>query len=192
MDEGHEDSTPHGRQEIDAEPVAGRSLADALLEGPLATDDVVELGAELADALARIHDRGGVHGGVEPAGVLFADDGLPHLADVGSAHLADSAAYMAPEQVRGEDVGAPADVYSLGLVLLEALTGRREYPGPTAEAAVARVRRPPRVPAGLPASIAGALGAMTATDPAARPTAAEVVAMLQAPTLVLPARRRPV
>jgi eukaryotic-like serine/threonine-protein kinase len=58
--------------------------------------------------------------------------------------------YLSPEQVRGEDVDASSDIYSLGLVLLECLTGKPEYPGSSAESAVARLTRLPQVPSTLP------------------------------------------
>jgi eukaryotic-like serine/threonine-protein kinase len=89
-----------------------------------------------------------------------------------------TAAYLAPEQVRGEWVGPEADVYALGLVLLESLTGRREYPGALVESATARLHRPPGIPAGLPFALDTALRAMTALDPVDRPAAADVAAML--------------
>jgi eukaryotic-like serine/threonine-protein kinase len=172
------------------ELVDGQSLAQSLLDGPLDAADVTALGAALAGALAYVHGRGVVHRDVKPANILLDADGHPRLADFGIARLdgatrvtgtglvVGTAAYMAPEQVRGGDVGPPADVYSLGLVLLEALTGEREYPGSPVEAAVARLHRPPRVPPALPPALATALRRMTATDPAVRPSAAEVVGLL--------------
>ena len=106
--------------------------------------------------------RGGiVHRDLKPANVLLGADG-PRLADFGIARALDgtavtgtgyvvgTAAYLAPEQVRGEWVGPEADVYALGLVLLEALTGRREYPGALVESATARLHRPPGIPDHLP------------------------------------------
>jgi hypothetical protein len=170
--------------------VEGSSLEDALLAAPLAPDAVIELGARLADALAHVHDRGVVHRDVKPANILLDRSGAPRLADFGIARIdgatrltetgavVGTAAYMAPEQVRGGAVGPPADVYALGLVLLEALTGMREYPGSAVEAAIARLHRPPVVPTGLPAGLARALRRMTAADPARRPGAAEVAALL--------------
>jgi serine/threonine protein kinase len=92
----------------------------------------------------------------------------------GSNEILGTAAYLAPEQILGDPVGAPADVYSLGLVLLECLTGELEYPGVSkVESALARLHRPPRVPAGLPPALAELLTAMTARCPTDRPTAAE-------------------
>jgi hypothetical protein len=75
-------------------------------------------------------------------------------------------------------VGTPADVYALGLTLLEALTGHREYEGEGPETAFARLTRTPSVPDGLPV-LPGLLRTMTALDPSARPTAAEVAEQLK-------------
>jgi hypothetical protein len=80
--------------------------------------------------------------------------------------------------VAGEPVGPPADVYALGLVLLECLTGQREYAGSTVEVALARLHRSPQVPSTLPGGWPGLLRAMTARDPAVRPTPARAAADL--------------
>ncbi|WP_369408070.1 serine/threonine-protein kinase [Pseudonocardia petroleophila] len=131
-----------------------------------------------------------MHRDVKPANILLDGVGRPWLADFGVAWAVDgatattagavvgTAAYMSPEQVAGLEVGPATDVYALGLVLIEALTGRREYPGSAVESAVARLSRSPRVPGGLPVVLASAIGAMTRTDPAQRPGAAEVATLL--------------
>jgi len=171
--------------------VEGRTLADRLREDPLPAAETAQLGIALADALAYVHGRGVIHRDVKPANVLLDQHGRPRLSDFGIAAVVDStqitstgmmigtAAYLAPEQVRGHPVGPGADVYALGLVLLECLTGRREYPGSPMEAALARLHRRAEIPQGLPAPMTPLLEAMTAEDPAQRPTAADVVAWLQ-------------
>ena len=80
--------------------------------------------------------------------------------------------YMSPEQAAGRHPGAPGDIYSLGLVLLECLTGAKAFPGTPVESLVARTLRDPEIPAGIGASWVSLLTAMTAQDPAARPSAA--------------------
>ncbi|MEV4143901.1 serine/threonine-protein kinase [Amycolatopsis sp. NPDC049691] len=185
--------------------VHGENLAQRLLAGPLPPAEVTELAIRLAGALAHVHDRRIVHRDLKPANVLLGGDG-PLISDFGIAHELESthvtgsglvtgtAAYLAPEQVAGEPIGPPADVYALGLILLECLTGEREFPGTPAESATARLNRSPRVPAGLPAPLAHVLGRMTALDPARRPVAGEVVRLLREPATPIlapvPARRR--
>jgi serine/threonine protein kinase len=117
--------------------------------------------------------------------VLVGVDGRSRLTDFGIARLIDSAkvtstgmmvgtaSYLAPEQVAGEPVGPPADVYALGLVLLECLTGEREYAGATVEVALARLTRQPTVPSDLPGGWPALLRAMTDRDPARRPAPAD-------------------
>jgi eukaryotic-like serine/threonine-protein kinase len=186
----HGGGTEAGRPFVVTELVEGPTLAERILDGPLPVDEVRALGAQLADALAHVHAGGIVHRDVKPSNVLLESGGRPRLADFGISRALEStaattegcvlgtAAYLAPEQVRGERVGPPADVYALGLLLLEALTGRREYPGSAVESATARLFRPPAVPDGLPAELARLLVAITADDPAARPPAAEVATAL--------------
>ncbi|MDT7580751.1 MAG: eukaryotic-like serine/threonine-protein kinase [Pseudonocardiales bacterium] len=186
----HDGGVEAGRPYIVTDLVEGPSLAERIAHRPLEPAEVRRIGARLADALAHVHARGIIHRDLKPANVLLGTDGRPRLADFGIARALDgtavtgtgyvvgTAAYLAPEQVRGEWVGPAADVYALGLVLLEALTGRREYPGALVESATARLHRPPAIPDSLPSCLRTTLYAMTALEPAVRPTAAEVVALL--------------
>ncbi|HEY2192545.1 MAG TPA: serine/threonine-protein kinase [Actinomycetospora sp.] len=171
--------------------IEGESLADRIRSGPLRLGDVVALGAALADALTYVHRHGVVHRDIKPGNVLLDTEGRPHLSDFGIAVLADAtnitatgmvigtASYLSPEQVRGQPVGSASDVYALGLVLLECITARREYPGNALEAAVARLHRPPDIPPDLPAPLGGLLVAMTRDEPAERPTTEQVVGELR-------------
>jgi hypothetical protein len=132
-----------------------------------------------------------VHRDVKPANVLVSTDGRVHLADFGIARLVDSAhetrtgdvlgtpAYFAPEQVAGEPVGPPADVYALGVVLFECLTGARPYEGTAVEVAMARLVRSPEIPPDLPADWRALLTAMTLRDPASRPSSGQVAMWLR-------------
>lgn len=170
--------------------VDGRTLGRRIAAGPLAPRDVVRTGAALADVLHHVHAKGIVHRDVKPSNVLCADDGTVFLADFGISHPAGAeetdcsgvvvgtAPYLAPEQVQGGPVGPPSDVYALGLVLLECLTGKREYPGGQVEAAMARLRREPVVPTHTPAPLGRLIRAMTALDPRQRPTALQCRKML--------------
>ena len=174
------------------ELVEGRTLDQECGGRPTDPARVAEIGAELAAALAYAHGAGVIHRDVKPANVLLGHDGRIKLADFGIARLIGetvrhtrtgqaigTAAYLSPEQVRGEDVTVATDVYSLGLLLLEALTGERAYPGTPTEAALARLSRQPEIPDSLPADWVQLLTGMTALDPVERPTADAAVARLR-------------
>ncbi|MGV3759388.1 MAG: serine/threonine-protein kinase [Actinomycetota bacterium] len=175
------------------ELVEGPTLRRTLDErAPLPATEVAALGATLADALAHVHDRGIVHRDLTPANVLCGPDGTPRLTDFGIARLLDTTritaehltigtvGYMAPEQVEGGEVTPAADVYALGLVLLEALTGSPAFSGPSHEVAVARLTRDPDVPHGLAEPWPALLRAMTARRPHDRPSATAVAEALRA------------
>jgi hypothetical protein len=177
------------------ELVDGEDLRTRLERGPLPADEAVEVAVGIAEALVVVHSTGMVHRDLKPGNILLADPSVPggrpvvKLADFGIAHLLGSdrittigtvigtAGYLSPEQFLGGEPGPSVDIYALGLVVLEALTGVREYPGTPLEAVAARADHDPRIPASLPEDWRGLLGAMTARDPARRPTAMEVAVM---------------
>lgn len=149
---------------------------------------------DLAEALHVVHDAGVVHRDIKPSNVLLRRSPVPgkvyraKLADFGIAYLIDStrlttpgtlvgtAAYLSPEQVRGEEPAPASDIYALGLVLVEALTGTRAFPQTGIhEAALARLSRDPDIPGTLGYAWKTLLTATTSRDPAQRPTALEVV-----------------
>jgi serine/threonine-protein kinase len=125
------------------ELVEGRSLAGLLQPGvPLAVAVVIDIGIEVARALGYAHRQGVVHRDVKPANILIADDGRIKVSDFGVAKLASqsltltgkivgSPYFMAPEQVRGEPVDGRADLFALGAVLYQCVTGQRSFPGST-------------------------------------------------------------
>ncbi len=169
------------------ELVDGPTLRSVLAEHEtLSSTEVAALGEAVAAALAYVHGAGVVHRDVTPSNILCGSDGRPRLADFGIARLLDTsritavattigtAAYMAPEQVEGRDVTPAADVYALGLVLIEALTGRAAFAGVGHEVALARLARDPDVETDVPTEWHALLAAMTARDPGSRPTAAAV------------------
>ncbi len=154
--------------------------------------EVARLGREVADALAYVHSQGIVHRDVTPSNVLCDRSGRVRLVDFGIVRLLDqprvtsasitlgTPAYMAPEQVRGGDITPAADVYSLGLVLLELLTGRREFQGTVQEMVIARLARDPDTTTRVPEAWRPLLRRMLHRDATQRPSAAEVAARLGA------------
>ncbi|GAB1515978.1 serine/threonine-protein kinase [Actinophytocola sp. KF-1] len=184
---------------------SGGTLRDRLDSGPLPPDRVAEIGASIAAVLSYVHGEGIVHRDVKPSNVLFDDEGECFLADFGIAgpsgdvdpKVLGTAAYLAPEQVAGSEIGPAVDVYALGLVLLESLTGEVEFPGDGQEAAAARLVHRPKVPGAWGREWRAVLTAMTDVDPANRPDAATCVTLLRAlcagervPLGRLPARPR--
>lgn len=187
LDAGSHDDRPYLVMEL----AEGPTLASRIQRGPLAETRIASIGRQLAEALAYAHDLGVVHRDVKPSNVLLCAEDRVLLADFGIARIAGateqhtrpgeaigSPAYLAPEQVAGEPLTAAVDVFSLGLVLLEALTGRRAYTGSPVEAAIARLTASPEIPATLSAGWRDLLTRMTRRDPAGRPTAAEVAETL--------------
>lgn len=181
-----------GREFLVMELVDGRDLREALKLGPVGPADAAGMLADLAEALHVIHERGIVHRDVKPANVLLEPAHLPgrswnaKLADFGIARLIDDArltrtgllvgtpGYLSPEQVTGVAPGSAADVYSLGLLVLEARTGETAFPGPAVEAASARLVRDPDIPESLGPDWVALLRAMTAREPGDRPSALDV------------------
>lgn len=177
--------------------VVGQDLEARLEVGPLSAKHIAEIGYDMAEALEYIHPHGVVHRDIKPSNILLVDYGTgserarARLTDFGIALAAGverltadgvttgTAAYLSPEQARGADVGPASDVYSLGLVLLQCFTRRREFPGSLVESAIARLSRDPVVPEPLPEHWKHLLRAMTAQDPAERPLGAQLVAMLR-------------
>ncbi|MFJ5074051.1 serine/threonine-protein kinase [Streptomyces sp. NPDC088553] len=189
-----------GRPFLVMELVRGTTLRRRLARSVLSVSETCRMGVALSSALAHVHGTGIVHRDVKPSNILLDRTGAPRLTDFGISRrfatadaptaapgdaasgaaapatdgediLMGTACYMAPEQALGRTTGPRADVYSLGLVLLEALKGEREYGGPPLEAALARLHRPPEIPDGLPPELGKLLTAMTAHEASRRPDA---------------------
>jgi serine/threonine-protein kinase len=202
-----------GRPYIVMEHVEGKTLAEVLHErGRLPAEEAVTLALQACSGLEHAHAAGLVHRDVKPQNLLLRSDGTLKVADFGIARAAEAtaltqagtilgtAAYLSPEQALGEEVSPAADVYSLGAVLYELLTGRPPYEfdsladlaAQQAEGAITAVSElAPEVPQHVEDAVMRSL----ARNPAYRPTVAELERELapqagETRTLPLPAPRR--
>ena len=177
-----------GRPYVVMELADSRSLADVIREeGPLPADRVRQIGDQVLSALAAAHAEGFVHRDVKPANILVREDGAVKLADFGIAKsFADAAAgmtavglvmgtptYLSPEQAAGQPATPRSDLYAMGVVLYEALTGSPPFTGDTPMAVVAAHAHAP-VPdiraatPGVPPALAAVVERALAKDPADR------------------------
>jgi serine/threonine protein kinase/TolA-binding protein len=159
----HEIGEQDERQFIVMEWLDGQTLAQAINGRPMKLDELVELGIQIADGLSAAHDEGVIHRDVKPANIFVTNKGQAKVLDFGISLLvprthsvaptaglpAGTTPYMSPEQVRGDDLDARSDLFSLGTVLYEMATGRHPFAGGTAaeimQHILNRAPDPPRV-----------------------------------------------
>jgi serine/threonine protein kinase len=180
--------------------VDGPTLAESLRKGPLSAPATAALGARMADTLAYVHEQRIVHRDVKPSNILQSASGDAWLGDFGIAQLHDATTltaagtalgtvvYMAPEQLEGGHVGPSADIWSLGIVLLECLTGRRVYQGSPSEIVASRMAGPVPVPKDLPVPWKLVLGGMLDIRPEQRLSGAQVATLLSTSVFATPWR----
>ena len=199
-------STGDGRFYIAMAYCAGGSLAGRLTSGPMPVDQAVQVAVQVAAALERAHEAGIVHRDVKPANIAFTERGDARVLDFGIAVLgtgewavpstaAGTPAYMAPEQVRGEAVDRRTDVWALGAVLFEMLTGTRPFSGSRQQVTQAILETEPAdvrsVRPEVPEELAVAVRRALAKEPATRfATAAELSAAVTR-AVATPAAARP-
>lgn len=188
-----------GRPYIVMECVEGETLADVLARRRrLPWREAVALALQACAGLQHAHDAGLVHRDVKPQNLLLRADGTLKLVDFGIARAAEAtrltqagtilgtAAYLSPEQAAGEEVTAAADVYSLGAVLYELLTGRTPYTFETLAELAYRQSHEPIAPIGelapdVPTAVEDVVMRCLARNPAYRPgSAAELARALAA------------
>ena len=129
----------------------GQTLAKKIEPGPIPVEEAIDIAIAMAEGMKTAHDRGIVHRDIKPANVFMVKNGPVKVIDFGLAKwfgktsltragvALGTVAYMSPEQARGEEVDARADVWALGVVLYEMLTGRRPFGGDYDQAIVYRV-----------------------------------------------------
>ncbi len=185
---------------IAMEFLTGATLREVMDRGPMPLDLALETAQQMADALAFAHAHGVIHRDVKPANVMISGgQGRIKLTDFGIAHLANSdhtqagqmlgsPRYMSPEQAMGRELDGRSDMFSLGAVLYEMLTGHYAFDGDNLPVIVYRVIHDTPVAAAtlrpaLPAPLLELLDRLLSKDPAARPdarTASEMFAALRA------------
>jgi eukaryotic-like serine/threonine-protein kinase len=170
----------------------GETLKERIARGPIPADEAVGIGLQIAAGLAAAHGNGVVHRDIKPGNILVTRDGWVKLLDFGIATTAggDSSApggrlgtvrYMSPEHTRDESVGVPTDLWAVGVVLFEMLTGRRPFDGPDDATVIHAIRHDEPVglrpdAAGIPDRLKPILARALARDPADRyQTAAELI-----------------
>jgi eukaryotic-like serine/threonine-protein kinase len=176
------------------EHVAGHSCAELLRDhGPMDVDHAVEVITQACRGLDYAHRNGVVHRDVKPGNLLVSDSEVVKLADFGIARATDqssitqvgsvlgTAAYLAPEQARGEEAGPRADLYSLGVVSYQLLTGRLPYEANSLSELALKQQRDPPAPVDelnprVPRELADAVALALALDQEERPANAMLLA----------------
>jgi tetratricopeptide (TPR) repeat protein len=155
------ETAPDGQLFIVMAYYDGQTLKQRLTAGPLAVDEALDIATQIADGLAKAHAQGVVHRDLKPGNVMLTEDGV-RIVDFGLATFADAlkltaehstlgtAAYMSPEQVRGLSADARSDVWAVGVMLYEMLTGHVPFQGSHPEAIAYAVRH--EMPAQIRAS----------------------------------------
>lgn len=176
---------------VEGEPLSSRLER----EGPLDAPAAARIGAEVADALYHAHTRGVIHRDVKPGNVLIGTDGHARLVDFGIARLLGEALerttqtgmimgtlrYMAPEQLAGEEIGPRVDLYGLGALLYEMLTGRPPHAGDSPTALLHELTDGPPAMDGIDPTLAAVVTACLQPRPDDRPRhAGEVAKALRA------------
>jgi len=194
-----------GRPFIVMEYVPGTTLAEV---GKLAPDDAVRLIVQACRGLAQAHEAGLVHRDVKPQNLLLRDDGVLKVADFGIARAAETtaltqagtvlgtAAYLSPEQALGEAVTLATDVYALGAVLYELLTGRTPYELDSLADLAVKQREEPITPVSelvpeVSPQVENAVMRALARNPAYRPATAAALEQNLTATSPLEAPARP-
>jgi tRNA A-37 threonylcarbamoyl transferase component Bud32/tetratricopeptide (TPR) repeat protein/TolB-like protein len=192
----HEVNEAQGTPFIAMEYVEGVSLRDRIDAGMVSLEDALRYGIQAADALAHAHDHSVVHRDFKAANAIVTDNGWLKVVDFGLARRADAPMLettmvslvpagtaagtpyaMAPEQVRGESASARSDIWALGVLLYEMVTGEQPFRGATVAEVFSSILRdaPPPLPSSVPAEIEAVVARCLQKEPAHRFTSAHEV-----------------
>jgi serine/threonine protein kinase len=177
------------------EYLAGGTLADRIKRGPVGASETLVIGSTLARGLQVLHDTGLLHRDIKPTNIAFGTDGAPKLLDFGLASLIDNSddpcllagtpLYLAPELVAGGSPGPASDLWSLSIVLYEAIAGRHPFASGTVKGALRLVAAADvpdlrTIDRAIPAAIANLFTTLLARQPSERPgSAADLVDRLE-------------
>ncbi len=183
----HEIGEFGGTHYITTEYIEGITLRERINQGPVPVTEAAEIAQQIAGALSAAHAAGIVHRDIKPENVMLRPDGYVKILDFGIAQFSQpgasaaghpatqhliigTARYMSPEQARGVAVDARSDIWSLGVLLYEMITGQPPFPGETNTDVLASVLRsdPPPLPRAVPPHLQRIISQALAKDPAGR------------------------
>ena len=190
----YDDLGPHGLPFLVMEFVDGPTLEAVLAAGPMPPARVMDVVAQVASALHAAHEAGLVHRDIKPQNILLCSDGQVKLTDFGISRAIESTSltlpgtvfgtpeYLAPERASGALSTPASDLYALGILAYQCLTGTMPFTGPPVDVVMAHQNMPlPPLPDAVPAGVAALVSRLTAKDPAVRPeSAADVAAWARA------------